>query len=232
MLVVIILMLTACQSESNSPSSILSDNKPNEEEMNEMNQQLITSAEQGDLENVLQLLQEGAQINATDHNGRTAAVAATHNNQVEVVKALIENGADINIRDNRSDNVLLYAGATGYPEIVALAVEAGASTTLTNRFGGTALIPAAERGHIEVIQYLLEKSDVDVNHINNLHWTALIEAIILSNGGETHQKIVQMLLDHGADPNIADGDGVTPLQHAQQKGYKEIEQILLEFGAK
>jgi len=52
---------------------------------------------------------------------------------------------------------------------------------------------------------------VDVNHINNLGWTALLEAIVLSDGGLRHQQIVQLLLDHDADMTIADKDGVTPL---------------------
>jgi len=52
---------------------------------------------------------------------------------------------------------------------------------------------------------------VDVNHINNLGWTALLEAIVLSDGGLRHQQIVQLLLDHAADVTIADKDGVTPL---------------------
>lgn len=78
-----------------------------------------------------------------------------------------------------------------------MAIEAGADTTLTNRYGETALIPAADRGHVKVVEYLLSESDVDVDHMNNLHWTALLEAVIL-------------------------GDGVTALEHAEQRGYLEI----------
>src|SRR5690606_4058652 len=159
-------------------------------------------------------------INSTDELGRTAVVAATYNNQVDTVKALIQKGADINIRDNHLNNVLLYAGAEGLLEIVKLAIDAGADTKLTNRFGGTALIPASERGHVEVVNELLTRSDIDVNHINNLHWTALLEAVILGDGGEKHQQIVQLLVDHGADPNIGDGEGVTPLEHAQTRGFQ------------
>src|SRR5699024_5375443 len=125
---------------------------------------------------------------------------------------LIEYGADINIRNHNEDNVLLYAGAEGLLEIVKLAIEANADTTLTNRFGGTALIPAADRGHVEVVDYLLEKSDVDVNHVNDLHWTALLEAVILGDGAEPHQEIVNLLIQHGADIHLADKEGVTPLQ--------------------
>src|SRR5687768_8890573 len=188
---------------------------------------LIEAAESGDTPTVLALLEAGANINATDGRGRTAVMAATHANRVETVQALIDAGADINIRDHHMDNPFLYASAEGLFEIVKLTIDAKADTRLTNRFGGTALIPAAERGHVEIVQELLTRTDVDVNHINNLGWTALLEAIILSDGGERHQQIVQLLVDHGANINIPDNNGITPLEHARARGFREIEQILL-----
>jgi ankyrin repeat protein len=93
------------------------------------------------------------------------------------------------------------------------------------------LIPAAERGHVETVRMLI-KAGVDVNHVNNLHWTALLEAIILSDGGPRHVEIVRLLVDAGADVNLADGDGVSPLQHARQRGYVEIENMLTAAGAR
>lgn len=201
--------------------------------MNEqLNEALITAAERGDTPTVLRLLAQGANINGQDRRGRTAIMAATHGQQVATVQALIQAGADINLRDNRTDNPFLYAGAEGLLDILKLLIEARADTKLTNRYGGTALIPAAERGHVEVVKTLLTKTDVDVNHINNLGWTALLEAIVLSDGGIKHQQIVQLLVDHGADVNIPDKDGVTPLQHARTRGFKAIEQILVQANAR
>jgi ankyrin repeat protein len=197
-----------------------------------MNQSLISAAEHGDTAAIQRLLAEGADINAQDARGRTPVLAATHARQVDAVRALIQAGADLNIRDSRNDNVLLYAGAEGLLDILQLAIAAGADTHITNRFGGTALIPAAERGHVEVVGELLTHSDVNVNHINNLGWTALLEAIVLSDGGPRHQQIVQLLIDHGANVAIADKDGVTPLQHARQRGYVAIESILVQAGAR
>ncbi|WP_246188150.1 ankyrin repeat domain-containing protein [Paenibacillus tengchongensis] len=196
-----------------------------------MNHELIVAAEQGDIAAVTALLNEGADINGTDERGRTAVLAATHGNQPEAVKKLIAAGADLNLRDHRSDNPLLYAGAEGMPEIVKLAVEAGADTALTNRYGGTALIPAADRGHVEIVQYLLEHSDVKVDHINNLGWTALLEAVLLGDGGERHTQIVRLLIEHGADVNLADKDGVTPLAHAESRGYADMAALLKDAGA-
>jgi ankyrin repeat protein len=197
-----------------------------------MNEPLISAAERGDTAAALQLIAAGADINAQDSRGRTPVMAATHANRVETVGALISAGADINIRDNLKDNPFLYAGAEGLLDILRLTITAGADTRITNRFGGTALIPAAERGHVAVVEELLTRSDVDVNHINNLGWTALLEAIVLSDGRPRHQQIVQLLIDHNADVTIADKDGVTPLQHARQRGFAEIARTLIQAGAR
>jgi ankyrin repeat protein len=197
-----------------------------------MTDQLITAAEQGDTTNLRRLILSGVNLNARDSRGRTALMAATHTNQIEPVQILLEAGADVDIQDGQLDNPFLYAGAEGLFEILKLTIAAGADPTLTNRFGGTALIPAAERGHVAVVRELLTTTGVDVNHINNLGWTALLEAIILSDGGENHQQIIRLLIDHGADVHIPDHNGVSPLQHARQRGFRAIEQILLEAGAR
>lgn len=194
-------------------------------------QALITAAEQNDVVAVQRLLQAGVDVRTQDARGRTALLAATARNHVEIVKLLIHAGSDVNTQDVKQDSPLLLAGASGYLDILKLALSARPNFKIYNRFGGTALIPAAERGHVEVVRELL-KTDIDVNHVNRLGWTALLEAIILSDGGPRHQDIVQLLVAAGADVNLPDRDGITPLQHAKQKGYKEIAGILESVGAK
>lgn len=225
----LIVMIPACSSTPESGESSPEQSKIKEE--TNLEQRLISAAAEGEIETILELLEAGAEIDATDSRGVSAVMAATQRNNIDTVKILIEHGANIDIRNNNQDNVLLYAGAEGLLEIVKLAVEAGADTTLTNRFGGTALIPASDRGHVDIVQELLTNSDIDVDHINDLHWTALLEAVILGDGGKNHQQIVQLLVKHGANVNISDREGVTPLEHAQRRGYKEIEHILKEAGA-
>ncbi|MGP9679462.1 ankyrin repeat domain-containing protein, partial [Halomonas sp. AOP27-A1-41] len=92
-------------------------------------------------------------------------------------------------------------------------------------------IPAAERRHVETVRTLIE-AGVDVDHVNNLHWTALLEAIILGDGQAHHRKIVELLVEAGANVNLADGNGVTPLQHASGANYQDIEKILIASGAR
>lgn len=219
-------MLTACSTIPDSEESLLEQSEEKEE--TNLDQQLFSAAAEGDIETILELLEAGTDINVTDNHGNTAVMTATQKNNVDTVKVLIEQGADINIRNDNQDNVLLYAGAEGLLEILKLAIEASADPTLTNRYGGTALIPAADRGHVDIVKYLLTNSDIDVNHLNNLHWTALLEAVILGDGGKNYQQIVQLLVDNGADVNISDRDGITSLEHAEQRGFQEIERILKE----
>ncbi|MCR8846479.1 ankyrin repeat domain-containing protein [Paenibacillus sp. SC116] len=197
-----------------------------------LNEALLAAAEQGETAEVLKHLKNGADINTRDKDGRTPVMLATVGNHLVTVKVLLDRGADVNIQDERKDNPYLYAGAEGLTEVLKLAIEAGADTKLTNRYGGTALIPAAEHAHLDVIEYLVQHSAVDINHVNNLGWTALMEAIVLGSGGEEHQRVVGMLIQHGADVNIPDIDGVSALEHAKSREFDEITQILVAAGAK
>lgn len=193
---------------------------------------MIDAAAAGDVDAIRALLETSElDLNVRDARGRTALMAATYANQPEVIELLLRAGADVDLQDAMLNNPFLYAGAEGLMEILELAHKAGADPTIRNRYGGVAIIPASEKGHLEAVRYLLNETDVDVNHINDLGWTALLEAVILTDGGPIFQEIVAELIAHGADVTIADGDGITPLQHAQQRGYHEIEAQLLAAGA-
>ncbi|WP_419888812.1 ankyrin repeat domain-containing protein [Paenibacillus xylanexedens] len=208
------------------------DSNVEEKAMTSADEQLFKAVEDSDTERIEQMIQAGANINAQDQSGRTVTMIATYNNDLTSAKVLIEAGADVNIQDDMKNTPFLYAGAEGYLDILKLTIEAGADPAITNRYGGTALIPAAEHGYVDVVQELLTQTSVDVDHVNQLGWTALLEAIILNDGNAQQQETIQLLIDHGADVNIPDRDGVSPLSHAKNKGFKEIEDILVRAGAK
>ncbi len=195
--------------------------KLSEAEKNQMTKQFFNAAAQGDVTQITEILSKGIDINSADQQGRTAAMLATYGNFPDVVEVLIEHGADINIRDNMENNPFLYAGAEGYLDILKLTIDAGADPTILNRFGGTALIPASEHGYVENVREILERTDVDVNLINKPGWTALLESIYYGDGGPRHLETINLLIEHGADVNIADAKGITPLQHAQSRDFKE-----------
>lgn len=216
---------------SNDTEAIKLDKGGNEEMATDLTSQLFQAVEKGELVALQNALDQKVYINAQDSKKRTALMIATYNQDVEAVKLLIDAGANVNIQDDLLNTPFLYAGAEGYLDILKLTIQAGADPTIVNRYGGTALIPAAEHGHVEVIEELLNDTTINVNHVNFLGWTALMEAIVLNNSNPIQQTVVQLLIDHGADVNIPDNDNVTPLQHAKKQGFKEIENILIEAGA-
>ncbi len=194
------------------------------QQANERERELIVAAERGELVLVRQLL-AGARINARDQRGRSALLAATQRNQVEVARFLIQEGADVNAKDFIQDTPFLYAAAEGRIEILKMTLAAGADVRDTNRYRGTALIPAAHHGHVEAVKLLLATA-IDKDHINNLGWTALLEAVVLGDGGAAHTEIVRHLVAAGANVGIADRDGITALDHAKRRGYREMVAVM------
>ena len=71
-----------------------------------------------------------------------------------------------------------------------------------------------------------------MNHVNDLGWTCLLEIVILGDGGPDHVEIARLVLAAGANPNIADKDGVSPLAHARRKGQTELVRVIAEAGGK
>ncbi len=189
------------------------------------NTELLDAAALGDADRVRAALQNGADIEAGDDHQRTALLLAATHDHVDVARVLIANGADPDALDDRHDTPWLVTGVTGSVAMLEVLLPAGPDLTIRNRFGGVAVIPASHRGHVDYVRRVAQ-TDIDLNHINDPGWTALLEAVILGDGSERYQQIVQILLDAGADPDIADLDGVTPLQHARAKGHDALVSIL------
>ena len=198
----------------------------------DMETDLHKAAAANDAERVKSLVAAGAAIDPRDAARRTPLLAATHANARDAARLLIEAGADVNARDTMEDTPFLYAGAEGRLDILRLILATGrANLKDTNRYGGTALIPASHHGHPDTVRELL-KTSIAIDHVNRLGWTALLETIILSDGGPTHQDILKQLIAAGADVNLADGECVSPLAHARQRGYAEMVRILEKAGAR
>jgi uncharacterized protein len=194
---------------------------------------LLAAAARGDVVQVRELISGGAALDIVDDSGRTPLLIAVANDRGAVAQHLIEAGADVNAQAANRDSPWLLAGALGRTEMLAAMLATGrVDYARRNRYGGNALIPACERGHVGTVRLLLERSATDVDHINDLGWTALLEAVMLGDGGARHAEIVRLLIAHGANVSLADRDGVTPLQHARRRGYREIERLLQAAGAR
>lgn len=160
-----------------------------------------------------------------------ALIEATARNDIESARRLIAAGANVNAQDENRDSAFLLAGAEGRLDILKMTLAAGADLRSTNRYGGTALIPACHHGHVETVRELL-KTAIDVDHVNRLGWTALLEVAILGDGSERYLEIARLLVARGANPNLADREGVTPLAHARQRRHEALAALLSEAGAR
>ena len=188
---------------------------------------LIEAVEQQNEQQVQELLAQSTEVDIQNDKGETPLLIATHQNNVAIAKALIDAGADINKQDAIQDSPYLYAGAQGKTEILAyMLAHREPDQTVVNRYGGNALIPAAEKGHLENVKQLLEDGRDDINHQNNFGYTALIEAVALTDGSPLYQDIVAELLKHDANTELRDNNDKTALDYAKEKGYTEIEAML------
>ncbi|MFC8538204.1 ankyrin repeat domain-containing protein [Streptomyces sp. NPDC057249] len=199
--------------------------------MNALDHQLLDAARTGDPDGVRTAIEGGARVDARDEELRTPLLLAVHGDHVEVARLLVAAGADPDAQDRREESPWLATGVTGSVEMLHALLPAGPDLKLRNRFGGIALIPASERGHVAYVRELLRVTDIAVDHVNRLGWTALLEAVILGDGGRAHLEIVELLLAAGATPGLADGDGVTALEHAERRGFAGIAALLRDAEA-
>ena len=182
----------------------------------------------GDVKSLRKQVADGADLEARDSNGRTALHVAAFASQYVAVRELIKAGANPNALEDQAYDIVTIAAVANDPEMVDIALNHGASASnITSIYDGTALIAAAHLGHYTVVQRLII-GGAPLDHVNNLGWTALIEAVVLGDGGHNHVETVRALVAAGADMTLSDSYGVTPIGHARVRGYGEIVAILEE----
>ncbi|WP_062366916.1 ankyrin repeat domain-containing protein [Variovorax paradoxus] len=187
---------------------------------------LHRAAWQGDLVKLKGLIASGANLDARDPRGRTPLHVATHARQREAVKLLAKAGANLDLLDDDRYDAVTIAAVADDAATLALLLSLGAKAgQVTSRYDGTALIAAAHLGHDEVVRQLIA-AGAPLDHVNNLHWTAVIESIVLGDGGPRHQRTLAALVDAGANLALADRQGNTPLQLARARGYTALVKLL------
>lgn len=235
---VTILLLVGCTSKGDdnvekqtktevTEEAVEKDLQPKEEQQVQKGE-LLQAVEEKDVQKVKEILaRSNATINETNDKKETPLLIATHENDIEIAKLLIDAGADINQQDAIQDSAYLYAGAQGKTEILRYMMEhTKPNQQVRNRFGGNALIPAAEKGHLDNVRLLLTDEQVDIDHQNDYGYTALIEAVALTDGSKVYQEIVQELMDAGVNQNLRDRYGKTALDYAKEQGYRKMIEIL------
>lgn len=193
---------------------------------------LFAAAASGNNRTAQKLLANGANPNAIDGYGRTPAHVAAHFRRRTTLATLLRNGTKPNALERDGYDIITIAAVANDPETIRVALRYGAkATNITSRYDGTALIAAAHLGNVESVRVLVA-AHAPLNHVNNLHWTALLEAVILGDGGPRHMAIVKILVDAGADVNLGDASGVTALGHATSRGYTDMAELLRNAGAR
>jgi ankyrin repeat protein len=187
---------------------------------------LHAAAANGDVATIERLIGEGEKPNLQDANSRTPLHVAVFRKHHAAARALLKGGANPNAFDLQRYDPLTVAAVQNDLDMVKLLLEGGANPrNITSPYDGTALIATAHLGHVEVVRALIE-AGAPLDHVNNLGWTALIEAVVLGNGDKNHTDTVEALVKAGADTEIKDRQGMTALGHARSRGYTDMIKIL------
>ena len=187
---------------------------------------LHAAAHRGDLARLAAALAGGAPVNGRDGHGRTPLHVAAFTRQREAMRRLAAAGAELGALENDRYDAVTIAAVADDEETLQVLLALGASAKLTtSRYDGTALIAAVHLGHEGVVRQLIA-AGAPLDHVNNLHWTAAIEAVMLGDGGPRHQTTLRALVDAGANLTLGDRSGQTPLQLARSRGYEAMVRIL------
>ena len=193
---------------------------------------LLAAADRGDTALIRSLTAGGVKPDDQDARGRSPLHVATYQGHHEAMRALVAAGADPNALDrDRYDIVTIAAVAGDVPTLATALAVGGSARNVTSRYDGTALIAAAHLGHAEVVRALI-RAGAPLDNVNNLGWTALIESIVLGDGGARHTDTLVALVTAGADVNLADRDGRTPLALARARGHDAMARVLEQAGAR
>ena len=193
---------------------------------------LHAAAHKGDAAAIQRLAASATGVDSRDGHGRTPIHVATFARQRAAIRALVQAGANIQLLENDRYDAVTIAAVADDEETLRLLLALGASAKqITSRYDGTALIAAAHLGHDGVVRQLIA-AGAPLDHVNNLHWTALIESIVLGDGGARHQATLRALVAAGANLQLADRQGATPLQLARTRGYAAMVTLLEAAGAR
>ena len=193
---------------------------------------LHAAAARGDAAGIQALIAKGGKPDVRDGYARTPLHVAAYGGHHEAMRALVAAGANPNALERDRYDIVTIAAVANDAATLKVALELGCSAkNVTSHYDGTALIAAAHLGHAEVVRILI-KAGAPLDHVNNLGWTALIESIVLGDGGPRHTDTLKALVEAGANLNLADRNGQSPLTLARRRGYAEMAKLLERAGAR
>ncbi|KAM4670351.1 protein phosphatase 1 regulatory subunit 12A isoform 1-T1 [Amazona ochrocephala] len=209
----------------------------------------LAACSSGDTEEVLRLLERGADINYANVDGLTALHQACIDDNVDMVKFLVENGANINQPDNEGWIPLHAAASCGYLDIAEYLISQGAHVGAVNSEGDTPLDIAEEEAMEELLQNEVNRQGVDIEaarkeeervmlrdarqwlnsgHISDVRHAKSGGTALHVAAAKGYTEVLKLLIQARYDVNIKDYDGWTPLHAAAHWGKEEACRILVE----
>ncbi|OPJ85749.1 protein phosphatase 1 regulatory subunit 12A isoform C [Patagioenas fasciata monilis] len=209
----------------------------------------LAACSSGDTEEVLRLLERGADINYANVDGLTALHQACIDDNVDMVKFLVENGANINQPDNEGWIPLHAAASCGYLDIAEYLISQGAHVGAVNSEGDTPLDIAEEEAMEELLQNEVNRQGVDIEaarkeeerimlrdarqwlnsgRINDVRHAKSGGTALHVAAAKGYTEVLKLLIQARYDVNIKDYDGWTPLHAAAHWGKEEACRILVE----
>ncbi|XP_053270536.1 protein phosphatase 1 regulatory subunit 12A isoform X2 [Pleuronectes platessa] len=209
----------------------------------------LAACSSGDTEEVLRMLDRGADINYANVDGLTALHQACIDDNVDMVTFLVEHGASINQPDNEGWIPLHAAASCGYLDIAEYLISQGANVGVVNSEGETPMDIAEEEAMEELLQNEINRQGLDIEAARKeeerimlrdaRQWlnSGQIQDIRHAKSGGTalhvaaakgYVEVLKLLIQTGYDVNIKDYDGWTPLHAAAHWGKEEACRILVE----
>jgi ankyrin repeat protein len=186
---------------------------------------LVTAAKDQNLQQVRTLLDGRPNVNARSEDGSTALLWAAHWNDLQTAALLVQAGADANLANDFRMTPLSQACTNASTEFVDLLLKAGANPNTPIGTGETPLMTCARSGNAEAVRrLLLRQADVNAKEPNQ-HQTALMWA-----AAQQHPKVLQVLIEAGADLQAHTKLGFTALHFAARAGDTESTRTLLDAG--
>ena len=184
---------------------------------------LCNACREGDLFKVRRLIKEGHDVNTRGEYGRTPLIEAAIEGHDQVVEELITEGAHVNVKNKYSQLTALYCASwNGHCSVVKTLCAAGADTNVQDKEGETPLMGAAYWGRDEIVCELI-RAGASVNVVTSRWWGGLAAgSTALHFAAAKNFSVVKRLCAAGADTNVQDRFGVTPLMCAVERGSDEI----------
>lgn len=176
------------------------------------------------IQEAIQILKK-TPLDSLDEHGQSPLMHAVQKNDLLLTAACLDAGFSPDQKNRDQLSPFIAAAANGFSDVFQLLLAYQPQVTQTNQFGGTALLPSSEKGHLKVVQAAIQ-AGVPVDHINRLGWTALLEAVILGDGGFLYQEIIRELMRAQADVTITDFSGKNALDYAEELHQPKVLAIL------